>query len=181
VKAKAQVKRVTEKFSKARLHHYNRPMRVSRNIFRMALALLPALCIPNVCAQGASPIQSGAPLPAIARRPPAAGSAALPHRFWDRTNVLLFSGVAAARTLDYFSTKNMLRRGREEILIPDDVVYSSAGFPSLEAAAAATSVGLSYVLHRTGHHTLERWLSIGHIGVADFGAARNYSLKSRHQ
>jgi len=104
-----------------------------------------------------------------------------PHHFWDRTNIVLFSGVAASRTMDYASTKNMLARGRQEILIPDDVVNSSAGFPALEAAATGTSIGISYLLHRTGHHTLERWLSIGHIGVTDFGAARNYSLKSRRQ
>ena len=102
------------------------------------------------------------------------------HRFFDRTNILLFSGVAVARGLDYASTRNMLARGREEILLPDDVVKSSAGFPALEAAGAATSIGISYILHRTGHHKLERWLSIGHIGVTGFGVARNYSLKSGH-
>ena len=103
-----------------------------------------------------------------------------PHAFWDRTNILLFSGVAVFRGLDYASTRNFLARGREEILIPDDIVNNSAAFASLEAAATVTSVGLSYWLHRTGHHKLERWLSIGHIGVTGFGVVRNYSLKSKH-
>jgi|SRR5689334_2098940 len=114
--------------------------------------------------------------------PDPAGPIAAPekHAFWDRKNILLFSGVAVFRGLDYASTRNMQARGREEILLPDDVVNNSAGFASLEAAAAATSVGLSYLLHRTGHHKLERWLSIGHIGVTGFGVARNYALKSKH-
>lgn len=103
------------------------------------------------------------------------------HPFWDRKNVLLFSGVAVFRGLDYASTRNVLARGREEKLIPDDVVNSSAGFPALEAAGALTSVGISYLFHRTGHHKLERWLSIGHISVTGFGAARNYALKSKHK
>ncbi len=103
-----------------------------------------------------------------------------PHRFFDRTNVWLFSGIAISRALDYTSTRNMLARGREEELIPDDVVYNTAGFVSLEAAGTATSVGVSYLLHRTGHHKLERWMSIGHISVTAFGAARNYALKSKH-
>jgi hypothetical protein len=107
-------------------------------------------------------------------------SKAKPHQFFDRTNILLFSGVAVSRTLDYTSTRNMLARGRQEILIPDDVVYSTPGFVSLEVAGAATSIGISYLLHRTGHHKLERWLSIGHIGVTSFGAARNYALESKH-
>jgi hypothetical protein len=107
-------------------------------------------------------------------------SVAVPHHFFDRTNVLLFSGIAIARVLDYTSTRNMLARGREEKLIPDDVVYSTPGFVSLEAAGVATSIGISYFLHRKGHHKIERWLSIGHITVTGFGAVRNYALESRH-
>jgi len=105
---------------------------------------------------------------------------ALVHRFWDRTNIFLFSGVSIFRGLDYASTRNMQARGREEILLPDDVVNNSAGFAGLEAAASATSVGLSYWMHRTGHHKLERWVSITHLSVTAFGAARNYALKSKH-
>jgi len=103
------------------------------------------------------------------------------HRFWDRTNILLFSGVAVFRGLDYASTRNFQARGREEVLLPDDVVNNSAGFPALEVAGAATSVGISYIFHRTGHHKIERWVSIAHIGVTGFGIVRNYSLKSRHR
>jgi len=100
------------------------------------------------------------------------------HRFWDRENILLFSGVAVFRGLDYASTKNFERRGRQEVLIPDDIVNNSAGFAALEAAGAATSIGISYIFHRTGHHKMERWLSIGHISVTAFGVAWNYSLKT---
>ncbi|HEY6181787.1 MAG TPA: hypothetical protein VIW67_06040 [Terriglobales bacterium] len=102
-----------------------------------------------------------------------------PHKFWDRENTWLFAGVAASRALDYTSTKNMLGRGREELLIPDDVVFSDAGFPALEAAGAATSVGISYIFHRYHHHKLERWVSIVHIGVTTFGAVHNYALKTK--
>src|SRR5437763_10026274 len=102
------------------------------------------------------------------------------HRFWDRNNVLLFSSVAVSRGLDYASTRNMQARGREEILLPDDVVNNSAGFASLEAAGTMTSVGLSYWMHRAGHHKIERWISIVHIGITGVGVARNYSLKSKH-
>ena len=102
------------------------------------------------------------------------------HPFWDRTNAYLFAGIGVVRTLDYTSTINMRARGREEILLPDEVVNNRAGFAALEAAGVATSIGISYIFHRTGHHKLERWLSIGHISVAGFGAARNYALDSKH-
>lgn len=118
--------------------------------------------------------------PATPVLPSAPATSASPHRFWDRKNVLLFSGIVVFRGLDYASTRNFQARGRTEILLPDDVVNNSAGFASLEAAGAATSVGISYLLHRTGHHKMERWLSIGHIGVTGFGVVRNYSLDSKH-
>ena len=102
------------------------------------------------------------------------------HAFWDRTNLALFSGIAVTRGMDYASTRNFQARGRQEILLPDEVVNNSAGFASLEAAATMTSVAISYILHRTGHHTLERWISIGHISVTGFGDVRNYALESRH-
>jgi hypothetical protein len=116
-------------------------------------------------------------LPAIAE--PAKSSPA-PHAFCDRTNRLLFSGIILFRGLDYASTRNMQARGREEILLPDDVVNNSAGFASLEAASTAASVGFSYWMHRTGHHRVERWISIVHIGASGFGVARNYALESKH-
>lgn len=140
-----------------------------------ALLTISLLATPLAAAQ-----QTGEP---TADQVPATAAASLgtpTHAFWDRTNILLFSGVAVFRGLDYASTRNFLARGRDEILIPDDIVNNSAGFASLEAAGTLTSVGLSYLLHRTGHHKLERWLSIGHIGVTGFGVVRNYSLKSKH-
>ena len=93
---------------------------------------------------------------------------------------MLFAGVGVFRALDYASTRNMQARGREEILLPDDVVNNSAGFAAVEAGASAASVGLSYLMHRTGHHRMERWISIVHIGVTGFGVVRNYSLESKH-
>jgi hypothetical protein len=111
---------------------------------------------------------------------PSEPASARPHAFWDRTNVVLFSGIAITRGMDYASTRNFEARGRQEILLPEDVVHNSAGFASLEAAAAMTSVGISYLFHRTGHHKLERWMSIGHINVSAFGDVRNYALVSRH-
>jgi hypothetical protein len=119
--------------------------------------------------------------PALPANPAATHPAPPPHAFWERTNVALFSGIAVTRAMDYASTRNFQARGRQEILLPDDVVDNSAGFASLEAAATVTSVGISYLFHRTGHHRLERWISIGHIAVTGFGDARNYSIESRHR
>jgi hypothetical protein len=102
------------------------------------------------------------------------------HRFWDATNDWLFAGVGASRTLDYFSTLNMRRRGRQEILITNDVVDNHAAFAVIEAAGTGASIGVSYLFHHYGHHKLERATSIVHIGLATTGAVRNYCLKTAH-
>src|SRR5262249_50644897 len=102
------------------------------------------------------------------------------HRFWDKTNDVLFAGVAASRTLDYFSTLNMRRRGRQEILLSNEAVDNHAAFAAIEAAGTGISMGASYLFHRYGHHKLERWVSIVHIGLATSGSVRNYCLKTFH-
>ena len=103
------------------------------------------------------------------------------HRFWDQQNRWLFAGVGAARTLDYFSTLNMRRRGRQEIFLTNDVVDDHLAFAAVEAAATGISVGASYLFHRYGHHKLERWTSFLHLGLATTGAVRNYCLETAHR
>jgi hypothetical protein len=111
---------------------------------------------------------------------PQKNDALQPHRFWDKQNGWLFAGVGAARTLDYFSTLNMRRRGRQEIFLTNDVVDNHAAFATIEAATTGVSIGASYLFHRYRHHKLERWTSFVHIGLATSGAVRNYCLKTAH-
>ncbi len=102
------------------------------------------------------------------------------HRFWNQENDWLFAGVGAARTLDYFSTLNMRRRGRQEIFLTNDAIDNHAAFAAIEASATVISIGASYLFHRYGHHKLERWTSWVHIGLATTGSVRNYCLKTAH-
>src|SRR5712692_11732222 len=91
------------------------------------------------------------------------------HRFWDKKNDWRFAGVGAARTLDYFSTLNMRRRGRQEILLTNDAVDNHAAFAAIEAAGTGVSIGASYLFHRYGHHKLERWTSVRAYRTDDHG------------
>jgi hypothetical protein len=102
------------------------------------------------------------------------------HGFWDKENDWLFAGVGASRTLDYFSTLNMRRRGRQEIFLTNDVVDNHPAFAAIEASATGVSIGAAYLFHRYGHHKLERWTSIVHMGLATTGSVRNYCLKTAH-
>src|SRR5215831_15356188 len=118
---------------------------------RLVLAVSILLTVPLARSQESRDSLSDAPSVAVRPATPAAvisqataERATATHRFWDGKNVMLFSGIAVFRALDFTSTKNFLARGRTEVLIPDDIVNNNAGFASLEAAATATSIGISY-------------------------------------
>ena len=152
-------------------------------LLRIGVSILAAAC--GTCAvraQEPSPAKKEAPLP-VDSPIPKQQIATLPkreHRFWDKENAWLFAGVGASRTLDYFSTLNLRRRGDQEILVTNDLVDNHAAFAVVEAAGTGVSIGASYLFHRYGHHKLERWTSIVHIGLTTTGAVRNYSLKTAH-
>jgi hypothetical protein len=137
----------------------------------------------TACAQEAAnqePPLASVPKKALATDKPQKTDASQKHGFWDKENGWLFAGVGSARTLDYFSTLNMRRRGRQEIFLTNDVVDNHAAFATVEAAATGVSIGASYLFYRYGHHKLERSTSFIHIGLATTGAVRNYCLKTAH-
>ncbi len=152
-------------------------MLVIASSLRAQQSVPPAGSTPDAAAQSQTP-SAGSPTPLDAKKTP---KTPLPtHHFWDRENDLLFAGVAGGRALDYSSTLNLRRRGLDEIFLTNSVVDNHPLFGGIEAAATATSIGVSYLFHATGHHRLERWTSAIHIGVAVGGAARNYALKTPH-
>ena len=102
------------------------------------------------------------------------------HPFWDRENAVLFAAVGAGRALDYASTLNIRRRGIDEVFLTNTIVDNHPLFAGIEIAATGASIGVSYIFHRTGHHSLERWTSVVHFGIATGGAIRNYALPTPH-
>lgn len=98
------------------------------------------------------------------------------HRFWDTTNVVLFAGVGVSRGLDYASTRHFRRRGANEVLLNNAIVDDKPLFIAIEAAGTLAQIGACAWLHAHDHHKLERIVSVVHIGITTFGAARNYTL-----
>lgn len=134
-----------------------------------ALAVLAAVV--------ATPLPSAAPVlaePEVLTLP--APPLVQSHAFFDWQNAALFSGVAAGRTFDYLSTRRFRAKHLKEWFLDDEKVDNKPLFISIEVAGTAVSVAASYLLHRTGHHRLERWVSILHIAFATAGGLWNYSL-----
>jgi hypothetical protein len=100
------------------------------------------------------------------------------HRFWDRENSFLFATSAAFSAADFVITRNNLRNGGQE-LNPVTRLFagSTAGLAVNFAGESVGVVGLSYLLHKSGHHKLERAVSMLNIGSS--AAAVTFDLARR--
>ncbi len=159
-------------------------MRAYRSAWRITPLLIVAVFafVAQGAAQNIALFQKSISMSVLPTEPQAADPNRLPtlvaHRFWDRENDVLFAGMFTSRMLDFASTIHNRNRGLDEGLLNNRIVDNHPLFFGIEVGTAAASIGVSYMFHRTGHHRLERWVSVVHIGVATTGAVRNYALKS---
>jgi hypothetical protein len=100
------------------------------------------------------------------------------HRFWDKTNRILFSAVALASAADFAATRNNLQNGGHELNpLTRQFGRSAAGLAVNFAGETVCVVGLSYLFHKTGHHRLERLTSV--VDVSMSASAVSYDLTHR--
>jgi hypothetical protein len=134
------------------------------------------ICCPTVVAQG--------PLPSAPAPTPEASGALIstpnierpPHKFFDKENCALFAGSFALSGADFAVTRSNLQHGGQEF---NPLVRlfgrSTAGLAANFAGQGVGTVALSYLFHRTGHHKMERAVSMvnigGSVGAVGFGLA----------
>lgn len=111
-----------------------------------------------------------APNPFIEAAPPIArplASLSAEHKFWDTQNRILLIGAAASNFADFAVTRANLQSGGREL---NPVVRmfgrSSAGLATNFIGETIGGIGLSYFFHKTGHHKLERAVSLVNIGTS---------------
>jgi hypothetical protein len=100
------------------------------------------------------------------------------HRFWDDENSVLFATSAAFSAADFVVTRDNLRSGGQELNpVTRTLSGSTPGLAVNFAGETAGVIGLSYFFHKTGHHKLERAVSILNIGAS--AAAVTFDLAHR--
>lgn len=100
------------------------------------------------------------------------------HRFWDNKNRVLFVGVAALNTADFAVTRSNLQSGGTELNpLTRPFSGSTAGLATNFVGETAGVIALSYFFHKTGHHKLERAVSL--FSISESGAAVGYGLTHR--
>jgi hypothetical protein len=100
------------------------------------------------------------------------------HHFWDRQNRILFAANAAMSAADFAVTRANLRSGGQEL---NPVVRmfgtSTSGLAINFIGETAGVMSASYFFHKTGHHKLERAVSLVNIGAS--AGAVGYGLSHR--
>jgi len=118
------------------------------------------------------------PAPMVSTVQPAPRAEAPHHQFWDRENKALFATSAAFTTADFFVTRANLQTGGKEFN-PVTRMFggSTAGLAVNFVGESVGVIGISYFFHKTGHHKLERAVSLVNIGSS--AGAVSYGLAHR--
>jgi hypothetical protein len=101
-----------------------------------------------------------------------------PHRFFDAANVALIVAESAALLADGVYTQRDLTRFPEWGYEADPIArpFVNDGWTGQilgGALVVSAEVGLRYLLHRSGHHRLERLVPLGLIVYGTLGATHN--------
>ena len=100
------------------------------------------------------------------------------HKFWDNHNRALFAAAAALNAADFAVTRANLQSGGQEL---NPIVRAfGRSTPALAMNFAGETAGvitLGYFFHKTGHHKLERAVSLVNIGSS--AGAVTYGLMNR--
>lgn len=136
---------------------------MARNILSLALVCL--LCASAYAESSSLP---SAPTPIAVKQP-----------VFTTVDWSLAASVIAARTLDWTSTEECLRRPYaqcHEVELPNSLVHNKVGFAGFEAAMSAVSIFGQYEMTRRGHLKLARIAQAIDVGVMAHTVARNYQL-----
>ena len=156
--------------------------RIASIVSSFIAASLIGLAAPAALAQGPFPDAPTAPAAAavisVSSTTAAPQRSEYEHKFWDKENSALFVATAALSGADFAVTRSNLQSGGQE-LNPVVRIFgrSTAGLAVNFAGETAGVITVSYLLHRTGHHKLERALSM--VDVAGSAGAVSYGLTHR--
>ena len=88
---------------------------------------------------------------------------------------VLYTSIAAYRTLDYLSTRRALAGGAHEVILPQWVVENRGTFIAFEGLATASEIGGSVWLIRHGHRRIARAMNVMSIGLGTQAVVNNYT------
>jgi hypothetical protein len=137
----------------------SKPKPPSPNTFGLALFL--CLAAAGVCRANELP-DSPAPKLEIVNRTPRPDTT---PRFWDRTNKVEFGAMVGLAAWDMGQTCDFLAHGERELYLTQSCPKNIAITAGIDAGATLTA----WLLHKTGHHKLERLPMLYFAGNSLYG------------
>lgn len=135
--------------------------------------LIFVLLLAAVCSAQQEPTLASVPESALISAPRPA------HHFFDKTNIALHGWNIAAETYDAVTTRRDLNGRPVNELNPFGALFVNHGWAGQAAFSYGFGVGgpllTSYLLHRMGHHKLERWVTA--INALGSTTAGSWNLK----
>ena len=97
------------------------------------------------------------------------------HHFWDSANVGLHAISVALLTADVATTQRALQLPGAHEMNP--LAQSQGALMVLKIAGVGAGIGISYMLHKSGHHKMERVIPLMMGVPSGLAAAHNASLR----
>jgi hypothetical protein len=99
------------------------------------------------------------------------------HNFWDTFNKALFVSHAGLEAVDFGITHHNLSNGGTEMdsMAKPFCTRGTSGQLMFFGGRTAGVVAISYFLHRTGHHKLERSFPVYASGDSAYGVAYSFA------
>ena len=152
-------------------------------VIQISLILFTGLFCAPVLAQQSTPQITLASYKVRTAEPIVSSESYLPeapsqHRFFDGKNRFLFSTVAMFSGADFAVTHMNLANGGRELNPMVRPFTGSTGALAVNFAGQTAGVmAVSYLLHKSGHHRLERIVPVANIASSAFAVA--YGLSHR--
>lgn len=104
------------------------------------------------------------------------------HRFWDKQNTSLLVVHAGLETADFFLTHDAIASGGRELnpIARPLVKMGTGGQIAFFAGGTLATMGVSYLLHKTHHHRLERMVEWYSIADSSWGVSYNLAHRGDH-
>jgi hypothetical protein len=131
-------------------------------LLAMGLCLIPSSALAADPAAATPATAAAVATPAVVRQP------APVHKFLDGRNVMMFGISAATMAADIATTNRALQVPGSREMNP--LIQSPASRYALKFAAVGAGMGISYMMHKTGHHKAERIVPLI-LGVPSAAAA----------
>src|SRR4029077_646471 len=147
------------------VHRFLELVRLSALVLVVSGVLCPTVHAQSLLAEGRLP---DAPAPLVEAASPVAltpPNMSPEHKFWDTQNRVLFLAAAVFNGADFAVTRANLQGGGQEL----NPIVRLFGRPTAGLAVnfigeTAAVISLGYFFHKTGHHKLERAVSLVNIG-----------------